>query len=104
MLSGQVWRIADLGAKHSFLLAGLRWSGMPMHMVEADQARGTLVRLSMDDPAMNIHTMTLSAAYPVEYPRDRQDACLLSGFGPTYLRSGDNPARWEITTPSFPPQ
>ncbi len=68
MLSGQVWRIADLGAKHSFLLAGLRWSGMPMHMVEADQARGTLVRLSMDDPAMNIHTMTLSAAYPVEYP------------------------------------
>jgi DNA-binding transcriptional LysR family regulator len=39
------WRIADLGAKHAMLLAGLGWGSMPLHMVEADLEAGRLVRL-----------------------------------------------------------
>ena len=39
------WRIADLGAKHAMLLAGLGWGSMPLHMVEADLEAGRLVQL-----------------------------------------------------------
>jgi DNA-binding transcriptional LysR family regulator len=42
VLSGQTWRLADLSAKHSMLLAGLGWGNMPAHMVEDDIARGRL--------------------------------------------------------------
>nr|WP_245305794.1 LysR substrate-binding domain-containing protein [Rhizobium leguminosarum] len=36
VLSVHTWRLADLGAKHSMLLAGLGWGNMPLHLVEAD--------------------------------------------------------------------
>ena len=47
VMSQHVWRLADLGAKHAFLRAGLGWGSMPLHMVEQDLADGTLVRLSL---------------------------------------------------------
>lgn len=48
VMSGQTWRLADLGAKHSMLLAGLGWGNMPLHLVEEDLARG---RLKLIQPA-----------------------------------------------------
>jgi DNA-binding transcriptional LysR family regulator len=36
VLSGRTWRLADLGAKHSMLLAGLGWGNMPSHLVQDD--------------------------------------------------------------------
>jgi DNA-binding transcriptional LysR family regulator len=42
VLSGRTWRLADLGAKQSMLLAGLGWGNMPAHMVETDIAQGRL--------------------------------------------------------------
>lgn len=42
VLSGRTWRLADLGAKQSMLLAGLGWGNMPTHLVEEDIARGRL--------------------------------------------------------------
>ena len=42
VLSGRTWRLADLGAKQSMLLAGLGWGNMPTHLVEEDVARGRL--------------------------------------------------------------
>ncbi len=68
VLSSKTWRIADLGAKHAFLLAGLGWGGMPLDVVEADLAAGRLVRLTIDDPAPRVHVMTLSAVYPTAAP------------------------------------
>jgi DNA-binding transcriptional LysR family regulator len=47
VMSQQVWRLADLGAKHAFLRAGLGWGSMPLHMLEQDLADGSLVRLSI---------------------------------------------------------
>ena len=41
----RAWRLADLGAKHAMLRAGLGWGSMPRHMVEDDLAEGRLVQL-----------------------------------------------------------
>ncbi|MDB5457840.1 MAG: LysR family transcriptional regulator, partial [Caulobacter sp.] len=45
VLSPKTWRLADLGAKHAFLRAGLGWGGMPLHGVATDLVDGTLVEL-----------------------------------------------------------
>jgi DNA-binding transcriptional LysR family regulator len=45
VLSPLTWRLADLGAKHAFLKAGLGWGTMPLHMVEADLDSGALVKV-----------------------------------------------------------
>ena len=45
VFSAQTWRLADLGAKHAMLLAGLGWGGMPEHVVAADLAAGRLKRI-----------------------------------------------------------
>lgn len=47
VMSPLVWRLADLGAKHAFLRAGLGWGSMPLHMVEEDLANGSLVKLQL---------------------------------------------------------
>lgn len=49
VMSPKTWRLADLGAKHAFLLAGLGWGGMPIHAVEADLKSGALVQLDVQD-------------------------------------------------------
>jgi DNA-binding transcriptional LysR family regulator len=43
------WRLADLGAKHALLLAGLGWGNMPEPMVRDDLAAGRLTRLALPD-------------------------------------------------------
>lgn len=47
VLSVRTWRLADLGAKHAMLLAGLGWGYMPTHSVAADLAAGRLVELTL---------------------------------------------------------
>ena len=42
------WRLADLGAKHAFLRAGLGWGHMPLHMVKADLDSGALVKIRLE--------------------------------------------------------
>ena len=49
VFSTQTWRLADLGAKHALLLAGLGWGSMPSHMVEEDLRQGRLVQLHSAD-------------------------------------------------------
>jgi DNA-binding transcriptional LysR family regulator len=41
----RTWRLADLGAKHAMLLAGLGWGSMPRHIVREDLAAGRLTEL-----------------------------------------------------------
>jgi DNA-binding transcriptional LysR family regulator len=48
VLSPLTWRLADLGAKHAFLRAGLGWGHMPLHIVKADLENGTLVRIRVE--------------------------------------------------------
>jgi DNA-binding transcriptional LysR family regulator len=44
----RTWRVADLGAKHAMLRAGLGFGSMPNHMIEKDLKAGNLVRLVID--------------------------------------------------------
>ena len=41
----RTWRLADLGAKHAMLLAGLGWGSMPRHMIQGDLDVGRLKEL-----------------------------------------------------------
>jgi DNA-binding transcriptional LysR family regulator len=49
VMSPLTWRLSDLFAKHSFLLKGLGWGGMPMHAVAQDLADQRLVKLQIED-------------------------------------------------------
>jgi DNA-binding transcriptional LysR family regulator len=45
VLSPQTWRLADLGAKHAMLAAGLGWGSMPAHLVADDLVAGRLKQI-----------------------------------------------------------
>ncbi|PMQ04614.1 HTH-type transcriptional activator AllS [Dyella sp. AD56] len=47
VVSPLTWRLADLGAKHAFLCAGLGWGHMPEHMVEKELDTGALVKIKI---------------------------------------------------------
>jgi DNA-binding transcriptional LysR family regulator len=49
VMSPSVWHLADLFAKHAFLVSGLGWGGMPLDTVAKDIAEGRLVELSVED-------------------------------------------------------
>jgi DNA-binding transcriptional LysR family regulator len=68
VMSTQTWRLADLFAKHAFLLNGLGWGGMPYHTVKQDIARRKLVTLSIEDMPPASLIMPMSAAYPTAAP------------------------------------
>jgi len=60
--------LADLFAKHAFLLNGLGWGGMPLHVVERDISEGRLVELSIEDVTSGGLIMPMSAVYPTSAP------------------------------------
>jgi len=68
VMSPQTWRLADLFAKHAFLLNGLGWGGMPLHAVERDISEGRLVELSIEDVTSGGLIMPMSAVYPTSAP------------------------------------
>ena len=49
------WRLADLGAKHVFLLAGLGWGYMPLHLVQEDLAAGRLIPIRLEDAPSDVY-------------------------------------------------
>lgn len=68
VLSPKAWRLADLGAKHAFLRAGLGWGHMPLHMVEDDIARGALVRIELEMHPMSGSGFSMHAIHMTEHP------------------------------------
>ncbi|KDM68326.1 LysR family transcriptional regulator [Acidiphilium sp. JA12-A1] len=58
VVSTRTWRIADLGAKHAMLLAGMGWGNMPVHMVSSDLDAGRLVELEIARWPKHIHRPT----------------------------------------------
>ena len=57
VVSSRTWRLADLGAKKSMLLAGLGWGSMPAHLVTDEIGRGELKRI--DPPGFDQLTARL---------------------------------------------
>ena len=68
VFSSNTWRLADLGAKHAFLRAGLGWGGMPMGVIKSDLANGSLVKIGIEDiPNANL-VMVMSAVFRTDRP------------------------------------
>jgi DNA-binding transcriptional LysR family regulator len=68
VMSGLTWRLADLFAKHAFLLHGLGWGGMPVHAIKDDIAAGRLVELQIEDVPPGGMVLPMSAVYPSATP------------------------------------
>jgi DNA-binding transcriptional LysR family regulator len=68
VFSPRTWRLADLGAKHAFLLAGLGWGGMPSDRVEADLRSGALVEIKLSDAPAAGFIMPWYAAHRPDAP------------------------------------
>ncbi len=75
VLSPQTWRLADLGAKHALLLAGLGWGSMPEAMVRDDLAAGRLRALDLEYRPR--HRYALSAIHRTDQPPGRAARWLL---------------------------
>jgi DNA-binding transcriptional LysR family regulator len=67
VLSARTWRVADLGAKHAFLRAGLGWGGMPAELVEADLSQGALVKIEAEDAPKGF-AISMHAVYRTDAP------------------------------------
>jgi len=63
VLSARTWRLADLSAKQSMLLAGLGWGNMPFHMVEDDIERGRLKIIRPADFDPRVARLVMGCAY-----------------------------------------
>jgi DNA-binding transcriptional LysR family regulator len=68
VISPSTWRLADLFAKHAFLLNGLGWGGMPLHVVEDDLKKGRLVELKIEDTPPEAMILPMAAVYPTSAP------------------------------------
>jgi DNA-binding transcriptional LysR family regulator len=68
VLSGNTWRLADLGAKHAFLRAGLGWGGMPVDAIKRDLANRSLVKIRIEDIPDTRLVMQMSAVFRAHTP------------------------------------
>jgi DNA-binding transcriptional LysR family regulator len=68
VFSANTWRLADLGAKHAFLRAGLGWGGMPIGVIEADLANRSLVELKLEDLTDTSLVMPMSVVFRSDKP------------------------------------
>jgi DNA-binding transcriptional LysR family regulator len=78
VLAADAWRLADLGAKHALLLAGLGWGNMPEPTVRSDLAAGRLVRLKLPERPSGLYP--LQAIYRTDNPPGPAGAWLIQQF------------------------
>ena len=90
VISPLTWRLADLFAKHAFLLQGLGWGGMPAHTVDQDVAHGRLKVLSIEEVPADGLPLPMSVVYPSASPpgpAGRWFVRFLQAQPPTRLRT-----------------
>ncbi len=68
VMSPTTWRLADLFAKHHFLLNGLGWGGMPLHAVRKDLEEGRLSGLGIEDVPEDGLMLSMSAVWQTKSP------------------------------------
>jgi DNA-binding transcriptional LysR family regulator len=78
IFAAESWRLADLGAKHDLLLAGVGWGNMPEPSVRADLKAGRLVRLKL--PEAKSATYSFQAMYRTDQPPGPAGAWLIQRF------------------------
>jgi DNA-binding transcriptional LysR family regulator len=67
VLSGRTWRLADLGAKHAMLLAGLGWGSMPAHLVAQDIVQGKLKAIRPKEFDASTAQLVMGGAYRADH-------------------------------------
>src|SRR2546426_1356039 len=92
--SANTWRLADLGAKHAFLRAGLGWGGMPVSAIETDLAKGSLVRIRLEDVSNANLVMAMSAVFRTDTPPGPAGRWLIER-----LKSNTGPAKERRSAP-----
>jgi len=78
VLSVRSWRLADLGAKHALLLAGIGWGNMPEPMVRDDLAAGRLHLLDLPEWTGGVYAM--QAIHRTDTPPGPAAAWLIRHF------------------------
>lgn len=78
IFSAETWRLADLGAKHALLLAGVGWGNMPEPYVEADLAAGRLVWLDLPEARSGLYAF--HAMYRTDQPPGPAASWLVQRF------------------------
>src|SRR6202012_2019086 len=68
VMSPATWRLADLFAKHHFLLNGLGWGGMPLHIAQGDVVGGRLAILQIEDVPPGGLILSMSAVWQTKSP------------------------------------
>src|SRR3989454_8303433 len=68
VFSANTWRLADLGAKHAFLRAGLGWGGMPVDAIKRDLANRSLVKIRIEDVPQGHLIMAMAAVFRTDRP------------------------------------
>jgi DNA-binding transcriptional LysR family regulator len=64
----RVWRLSHLGAKLAFLRAGFGFGVLPLHLIEADLASGTLVEITTEDAPCGGRLIEMWAVYRTDSP------------------------------------
>lgn len=68
VFSKNIWRLADMGARHAFLRAGFGFGNMPRFMVEDDIASGKLRVVRVQLPSGLKPVMSMRAVYRNDAP------------------------------------
>ena len=68
VFSKNIWRLADMGARHGFLRAGFGFGNMPQFMVEDDVASGKLRVIRIQLPSSLKPLMSMRAVYRNDAP------------------------------------
>lgn len=66
--SENIWRLADMGARHAFLRAGFGFGNMPLFMVEDDIANNRLSVIRIEMPGNPKMLLPMHAVYRKETP------------------------------------
>jgi DNA-binding transcriptional LysR family regulator len=78
VLAVRQWRLADLGAKHALLKAGIGWGSLPEFMIREDLAIGRLKRLELPD--WNPGPYAMQAIYRSDTPPGPAGRWLIERF------------------------
>src|SRR5271155_306361 len=91
VMSPTTWRLADLFAKHHFLLNGLGWGGIPLHVVRKDLEEGRLAILPIEDVPPGGLILSMSAVWQTKSPPGPAGRWFIERLKEIPITSGDVP-------------
>ncbi len=101
VVAERVWRFADLHTRFEFLLAGLGWCNMPLHMVASHVAAGRLKRLTMREQTG--YVIPMYAVHRRDHPPGIAGRWLIDrlrrGLAEADARAGTDPGAVAVASP-----